>query len=72
MSILAESGGGTTLPKMPMIRNAMGPEFADREQLGRISVKDADVEDVISPHLQEPANAEEECWGPVPPGRQIF
>lgn len=67
---LREGGGGTTLPKLPMIRNAMGPDFADREQLGRVSVKDADDEDELSPHLREPLHTEEECWGPVPPTQQ--
>jgi len=66
---LIEAGGGTTLPKLPMIRNAMGPEFSDREQLGRISPKDND-EDEISPHLREPQYTEEECWGPVPPDQE--
>jgi len=66
-SVIIESGGGTTLPKLPMIRNAMGPEFSDREQLGRISTKDTDEEDLTSPHLREPDYPEEETWGPVPP-----
>ena len=65
-SVIKEAGGGTTLPKLPMIRNAMGPEFSDREQLGRISTKDKN-DDEISPHLREPQYSEEECWGPVPP-----
>jgi hypothetical protein len=64
-NILIEAGGGTTLPKSPHIRNAMGPEMADREQLGKIS-KSRDP-DEISPHLQEPQYSDEECWGPVPP-----
>lgn len=65
---IVEMAGGITLPHMPVIRNSMGPDFADREQLGRISTKDADKEDELSPHLREPVNAEEDCWGPVPPG----
>lgn len=69
-SVVEEGAGGTTLPKLPMIRNAMGPEFSDREQLGRISVKDADDEDDVSPHLREPVHQEEDCWGPVPPIQQ--
>ena len=35
--LISEAGGGTTLPKMPFIRNAMAPEFSDREQLGKIT-----------------------------------
>ena len=66
-SALLETAGGTTLPHMPRIRDAIGPDFADREQLGRISVKDADEEDELPPHLREPIYAEEDTWGPVPP-----
>ncbi|NBW12281.1 MAG: hypothetical protein EBR82_30045 [Caulobacteraceae bacterium] len=62
-----EAGGGTTLPPQPMIRNPMAPSMADREQIGRISIKDMDDPDEISPHLREPVYDEEECWGPVPP-----
>lgn len=69
-AIVREGAGGTTLPKMPMIRNAMGPDFADREQLSRISSKDMDDEDELSPHLREPVHSEEDCWGPVPPIQQ--
>jgi len=63
---IVEAGGGTTLPRSPMIRGSLGQEFSDREQLGRISMKDK-KEDLISPHLQEPDYPEEETWGPVPP-----
>ena len=66
-SILRESGGGTTIPSRPMINNPMSPSMADREQIGRISVKDIDDPEEISPHLQEPVYDEEDCWGPVPP-----
>ena len=62
---LQEAGGGTTLPRMPMIRNAMAPEMSDREQLGKIS-KSNDPEE-ISPHLVEPVYDFEDCYGPVPP-----
>jgi hypothetical protein len=63
--VLMESGGGTTLPRSPMIRNAMAPEMADREQLGKIS-RDNDP-DAISSHLEEPTYEFEDCYGPVPP-----
>lgn len=69
-SMVSETGGGTTLPKLPMIRNAMGPEFSDREQLGRISTKDMNDEEEVSPHLREPEYSEDECWGPVPPTQE--
>lgn len=63
--LLNETGGGTTLPKMPIIRNALGQDFSDREQLGRIA-KPRDP-DEIAPHLREPIYDEEDTWGPVPP-----
>lgn len=69
--VIIEAGGGTTLPHLPMIRDPMGPEFADREQLGRISTKDNDEEDLTSPHLREPDYPEEETWGPVPPTGEV-
>jgi hypothetical protein len=64
-NILVETGGGTTLPKMPMIRNAMAPDFSSREQLGNIAKpKDPDE---LSSHLLEPVEDIEDCYGPVPP-----
>lgn len=65
--MILEGAGGTTLPKLPMIRNAMGPELADREQLSLVSSKDLEDEDDLAPHLREPIYAEEDTWGPVPP-----
>jgi len=66
-SVIQEAAGGTTLPSMPRIRDAIGPDFSDREQLGRISTKDIDEPDELPPHLREPVYAEEDTWGPVPP-----
>lgn len=65
-SVILEAAGGITLPHLPMIRNAMGPDFADREQLSKTSSTDNDDEE-LSPHLLEPTHSEEDCWGPVPP-----
>lgn len=64
---LVEIGGGTTMPPRPTVRNPMSPSMADREQLGRISVRDADDPEAVSPHLRDPLYDEEDCWGPVPP-----
>ena len=64
---LLEAGGGITVPPRPNIRNAMEPSMADREQIGRVSIKDKDDPEEISSHLQEPLYSAEECWGPVPP-----
>lgn len=64
---LLEAGGGTTMPPRPTVRNPMSPSMADREQIGRISVKDKDDPEELSPHLREPVYDEEDCWGPVPP-----
>lgn len=64
---LFESGGGTTMPPRPTTRNPMSPSMADREQLGRISIRDKDDPEDVAPHLQDPTYDEEDCWGPVPP-----
>ena len=69
-SCLLEAGGGTTIPPRPVINNPMSPSMADREQIGRISVKDAEDPEEVSPHLQDPLYDEEDCWGPVPPTSQ--
>lgn len=64
-TVLAETGGGTTLPRMPMIRNAMQPDFSSREQLGKVA-NPRDL-DELAPHLIEPEVDYEDCYGPVPP-----
>ena len=65
--VLAEAGGASPTPPRPNVRNAMTPSMADREQIGRISVKDKDDPEEVSPHLREPMYKEDDCWGPVPP-----
>jgi hypothetical protein len=67
---LAEAGGGTTMPPRPVTRNPTAPSMADREQLGRISIKDMDDPEEVSPHLMEPLYDKEDCFGPVPPTAQ--
>lgn len=64
-SVLQEAGGGAPLPRSPMIRNAMQPGMADREQIGKIA-KSEDP-DAMAPHLVEPVEDMEDCYGPVPP-----
>lgn len=63
---LVEIGGARTTVPRPVTRDPHSPSMADREQLGRISVKNTD-DDEVAPHLQDPLYDEEECWGPVPP-----
>ena len=65
--VLAEAGGAAPTPPRPNIRNAMAPSMADREQLGKISIDNLDDPDQVAPHLQEPEEDPEDCWGPVPP-----
>jgi hypothetical protein len=67
---LLEIGGAAATQRRPMDRNPMSPSMADREQIGRISVKDIDDPEEVSPHLRDPLYDEEECWGPVPPVAQ--
>lgn len=64
---LVEVGGASPTPPRFNVRNAMASSMADREQLGRISIRDKDDPDVLAPHLQEPVEEPEDCWGPVPP-----
>ena len=64
-SILREGGGGTSLPKMPMMGNPTTSDFAAREQLGKLA-KPRDPKE-ISSHLIEPVEDMEDCYGPVPP-----
>ena len=64
---IMEAGGATTMPPRPVTRDPNSPSMADREQLGRISIRDMDDPDDVSPHLSDPIYDDEECWGPVPP-----
>jgi hypothetical protein len=66
-NIILEAGGGTTMPPRPVVNNPMAPSMADREQLGKISIKDMQDPEELPPHLQDPVYDEEETWGPVPP-----
>ena len=65
--VLEEAGGAAPTPPRPNIRNAMAPSMADREEIGRNSIKDMDDPDELAPHLLEPVEEPEDCWGPVPP-----
>jgi len=65
--VLIEAGGGTTIPPRTMVNNPMSPSMPEREQIGRNSIKDMDDPDELAPHLLEPVEEPEDCWGPVPP-----
>lgn len=65
--VMLEAGGAPANAPRPVLSNPMAPSMADREQIGRISIKDLDDPEEISPHLREPVYDEEDCWGPVPP-----
>lgn len=64
---LVEAGGASPTPPRPNVRNAMAPSLTDREQLGRLSIRDKDDPEALAPHLREPVEEPEDCWGPVPP-----
>ena len=64
---LSEAGGGTTMPPRPVVNNPMAPSMADREQIGRISMRDSMDPLDVSPHLMDPVETPEDCYGPVPP-----
>lgn len=63
---LAEAGGAVATKPRATETNPMSPSLPDREELGRNSIRDLDV-DEVSPHLREPMYDPEDCWGPVPP-----
>ena len=63
--ILRESGGGWASPPQPYTRNALSPDINNREQLGRLQTGTPEIE--LSPHLRDPVEEPEDCWGPVPP-----
>ena len=64
---LVEAGGGTSIGTRPTTSNPAVSSISDREQIGRISIKDIDDPEEISPHLTDPAYDPEETRGPVPP-----
>lgn len=64
---LLEVGGAPATKPRPMSSNPMTSSIPDREQLGRITVRDAEDPESISPHLRDVLYDEEDCWGPVPP-----
>jgi hypothetical protein len=68
--VLSEVGGAKSTPSRPTVNNPMSPSMADREQIGRVSVKDSEDPEEITDHLRDPLYDEEECWGPVPPTSQ--
>lgn len=64
---MTEADSVSPAPPRQNVRNTMSSSMADREQLGRITVRDKDDPDALAPHLQEPEEDPEDCWGPVPP-----
>lgn len=64
---ILEIGGAAPRPPRPVTRNPMSPSMSDRQQIGKISIKQADAEEEITPHLRDPMYDEEDIRGPVPP-----
>lgn len=64
---LIEVGGGVSIGSRPTTSNPAISSISDREQIGRISVKDIDDSDDIAPHLKDPMYDRDEVEGPVPP-----
>ena len=49
-----------------LLREEMGADIVNREQIGRLESGTPD-EDELPSHLQSPLEDEEDCYGPVPP-----
>ncbi len=49
---------------MPDEAEAQKRSAANREQLGSLA---GDSGDLVAPHLTQPQESPEDCWGPVPP-----
>lgn len=67
---LVEAGGG--VPTKPMFggKNPESPEAYDREQLGYLADQggpETHADDILPPHLRNPTEDPEDCFGPVPP-----
>lgn len=66
LEAIMEAGGGNA--SYPYIRDAVGPSMADREAIGHLADGGMDdEEDELPPHLREPQEDPEDCFGPVPP-----
>lgn len=64
--VIRESGGGWPRKPQPYTRNAMSPDINDREAMGKLQFGTPE-EDELPPHLREPTEDPEDCYGPVPP-----
>lgn len=68
-TVLVERGSNMANHPEPNSGNVWSPSTADREQLGSLAQPDKNDDYLdIAPHLREPVEDEEECYGPVPPG----
>jgi len=64
--VIRESGGGWASPPQPYTRDAMSPDINNREALGRLEFGTPEDYD-LPPHLRDPQDDPEDCFGPVPP-----
>lgn len=64
---LHEKGGGNAMT--PHIRDALSPALSDREELGRMTLKDLDGNEEIASHLRDQSieASVADDFGPVPP-----
>ena len=67
--VILEWGGAPPNKPQPRQRNAMSPDVATREPLGKMSKNDIDTDGNadLPTHLREPTVDIEDCYGPVPP-----
>ena len=65
--ILKEISAGSMAASRLTGPGSGGSRIFDREQLDKISTSSLGDPEELSPHLREPVEDEEDCWGPVPP-----
>lgn len=66
-SVLLEVGGASPRPARNVTNNPSVSSMSNREQIGKISVKQLTDDEEIAPHLQDRIYDEEDCQGPVKP-----
>ena len=67
---LDEGGGGWASPPQPAGRHNMSPEVNNREAIQVMKVGNMQDVDELPPHLRDPYEDPEDCFGPVPPNAE--
>jgi len=54
----------------PHLKDLMSSHLAQRDEIPHLGKRSKKEEDEIAPHLMEPEETPEDCWGPVPPNEE--